>query len=45
LVRGEIQLRHLLRLETAASEDVIREIVSSAVTTFLRAFEYRGADK
>ncbi len=43
LVRGEIQLRHLLRLETAASEDAIRDIVSSAVTTFLRAFEYRSA--
>jgi TetR/AcrR family transcriptional repressor of mexJK operon len=41
LVRGEIQLRHLLRLETAAGADTGCEIgaaVTAAVATFLRAF-------
>ncbi len=41
LVRGETQLRHLLRLEAPAGEDAIREIISSAVDTFLRAFGRR----
>ncbi len=38
LVRGEIQLRHLLRLEAAAGETGIRAAVAPAVDTFLRAF-------
>jgi TetR/AcrR family transcriptional regulator, mexJK operon transcriptional repressor len=38
LVRGEIQLRRLLRLEADARQPSIREIVESAVDTFIRAF-------
>jgi hypothetical protein len=37
-VRGEIQLRHLLRLEADADEPTIREVVNGAVDTFVRAF-------
>jgi TetR/AcrR family transcriptional regulator, mexJK operon transcriptional repressor len=39
LVRGEIQLRHLLQLESAASPAAIDTTVEAAVTTFLRAFQ------
>ena len=38
LVRGETQLRHLLRLDSAADEATIAAAVDSAVDTFLRAF-------
>lgn len=38
LVRGEIQLRHLLRLENAADRSKIGAIAAAAVDTFLRAF-------
>lgn len=38
LVRGDIQLRHLLRLEPAAGEAEIGDAVAAAVDTFLRAF-------
>lgn len=38
LVRGEIQLRHLLQLDAATDERVIRPAVEAAVVTFLRAF-------
>jgi len=41
LVRGEIQLRHLLRLEADADQGKIRAIVDAAVDTFLRAFARR----
>ena len=44
LVRGETQLRHLLRLENKADHAAVTNIVSAAVGTFLRAFaprEYR----
>jgi AcrR family transcriptional regulator len=44
LVRGEIQLRHLLRLEAAAgaAEPSIEAIVEGAVETFIRAFGCRA---
>ena len=38
LVRGETQLRHLLRLEPGAGRPQTRAGVSAAVDTFLRAF-------
>lgn len=38
LVRGETQLRHLLRLETGADQSQIEALVDAAVDTFLRAF-------
>jgi AcrR family transcriptional regulator len=38
LVRGETQLRHLLRLEAAANPSHIRNLVAAAVDTFIRAF-------
>jgi TetR/AcrR family transcriptional repressor of mexJK operon len=38
LVRGEIQLQHLLQLETAADPTAIGAAVTAAVATFLRAF-------
>src|SRR5271168_666567 len=38
LVRAEIQLRQLLRLEADADEPSIRDVVSGAVDTFIRAF-------
>ncbi len=42
LVRGEIQLRHLLRLEAATrDEPSIRDVVAAAVDTFMRAFGRR----
>lgn len=40
LIRGEIQLRHLLRLEADADEPSIRDVVNGAVDTFLRAFAH-----
>jgi AcrR family transcriptional regulator len=39
LVRGDIQLRHLLRLETDADRRGIGAAVEGVVATFLRAFE------
>ena len=44
LIRGEIQLRHLLRLEADADEPSIRDVVSGAVDTFVRAFAASEAD-
>ena len=38
LVRGETQLRHLLRLEPDAGRPQTRAGVGAAVDTFLRAF-------
>ena len=43
LVRGEIQLRHLLRLEGDADQQGISAAVEGAVATFIRAFERRTA--
>ena len=37
-MRGEIQLRHLLRLENQADQPKIRDVVEAAVDTFMRAF-------
>ena len=42
LVRGETQLRHLLRLEADAYQPAIGEAVAAAVDTFIRAFGRRG---
>jgi TetR/AcrR family transcriptional repressor of mexJK operon len=44
LVRGEIQLRQLLRLEAEAGQTEIHGAVESAVDTFIRSFE-RQADE
>ena len=41
LVRGEIQLRHLLRLETTAEKAKFDALAEAAVDTFLRAFAPR----
>jgi TetR/AcrR family transcriptional regulator, mexJK operon transcriptional repressor len=41
LVRGEIQLRHLLRLEGWTDQHSIGVAVDGAVATFMRAFELR----
>ena len=38
LVRGETQLRHLLKLESGAAAAAIEATVAAAVDTFLRAF-------
>jgi TetR/AcrR family transcriptional repressor of mexJK operon len=43
LVRGEIQLRHLLRLEGDTDQQGISAAVEGAVATFMRAFERRTA--
>src|SRR6202048_755525 len=43
LVRGEIQLRHLLRLEADADQRAISAAVEGAVATFMRAFAIRHA--
>ena len=43
LVRGEIQLRHLLRLEGDTDQQGIGAAVEGAVATFIRAFERRTA--
>jgi TetR/AcrR family transcriptional repressor of mexJK operon len=42
LVRGEIQLRHLLRREADTDEPGIDAVVEEAVATFMRAFERRN---
>ena len=42
LIRGDIQLRHLLRLEGDADRRGIGAAVDDAVATFLRAFERRN---
>ncbi|MGH7046742.1 MAG: TetR/AcrR family transcriptional regulator [Stellaceae bacterium] len=42
LVRGETQLRHLLRLEGSPAMPGTDEIVAAAVDTFLRAFGVRA---
>jgi TetR/AcrR family transcriptional regulator, mexJK operon transcriptional repressor len=42
LVRGDIWLRQLLRLDGAASDRQIDEAVASAVDTFMRAFAARN---
>src|SRR5207249_1360103 len=42
LVRGEIQLRYLLRLDSDAEPSGIRAAVEDAVATFMRAFERRN---
>jgi hypothetical protein len=39
LVRGDVQLRHLLRLEADADRRDIGAAVEGAVATFLHAFE------
>jgi TetR/AcrR family transcriptional regulator, mexJK operon transcriptional repressor len=41
LVRGDIQLRHVLRIEANADRRGISAAVEGAVDTFLRAFELR----
>jgi len=41
LVRGETQLRYLLRLEGEARQPKTRAVVAAAVDTFLRAFSPR----
>ena len=42
LVRGEIHLRHLLRLEADADQRGISAAVEGAVATFMQAFETRN---
>ena len=42
LVRGDVQLRHLLRLEADADRRGISAAVEGAVATFLQAFESRS---
>jgi len=41
LIRGDVQLRHLLRLEAKADPRAIEAAVEGAVATFLRAFAPR----
>ena len=43
LVRGDVQLRHLLRLEASADRRGISAAVEAAVTTFMRGFECHTA--
>jgi TetR/AcrR family transcriptional regulator, mexJK operon transcriptional repressor len=43
LVRGDVQLRHLLRLEAEAAAADIDAAVETAVDTFIRAFEPQTA--
>jgi TetR/AcrR family transcriptional regulator, mexJK operon transcriptional repressor len=43
LVRGDVQLRHLLRLEASADQRAIGVAVEGAVATFMRAFERQTA--
>jgi len=45
LVRGEVQLRHLLRLEQNADGPGVATLVDAAVDTFLRAFGRRGPQR
>ena len=42
LIRGDVQLRHLLRLDADAERRGIGAAVDDAVATFLRAFERRN---
>ena len=42
LIRGDVQLRHLLRLDADADRRGIGAAVDDAVATFLRAFERRN---
>jgi len=44
LVRADVQLRHLLRLDAEAAESEIHTTVEAAVDTFIRAFASRAAD-
>ena len=44
LVRGEIQLRQLLRLEAEAGQPEIHTAVEGAVDTFIQAFAPRAVD-
>ena len=43
LVRGDVQLRHLLRLEASADQRGIGVAVEGAVATFMQAFERQTA--
>jgi TetR/AcrR family transcriptional repressor of mexJK operon len=43
LMRGELHLRHLLRLEAEAGTRRIRDVAAAAVDTFIRAFARRTA--
>jgi AcrR family transcriptional regulator len=43
LVRSDIQLRHLLRLEQHDAEQAVSSAVEAAVATFMRAFASRSA--
>jgi len=43
LVRGDVQLRHLMRLEANADQRGIGIAVQGAVATFMRAFERQTA--
>jgi TetR/AcrR family transcriptional regulator, mexJK operon transcriptional repressor len=43
LVRGDVQLRHLLRLEEGDVEQGVSAAVEAAVATFIRAFASRNA--
>jgi AcrR family transcriptional regulator len=45
LVRGETQLRHLLRLEAVAGRRRVRALVDAAVDTFVRAFARRDEQR
>lgn len=45
LVRGETQLRHLLRLDTRTDQPDLRAVIDSAVDTFIRAFGTRSAER
>jgi TetR/AcrR family transcriptional regulator, mexJK operon transcriptional repressor len=42
LVRGDVQLRHLLRLDAEANQRDVSAAIEGAVTTFLHAFESRS---
>ena len=44
LVRGEIHLRYLLRLETQPKPAQLRAAVRASVATFLRAFATKTGD-
>jgi len=44
LVRGDVQLRHLLRLDAEAGQAEIHTAVEGAVETFIRAFESQAGD-
>src|SRR5262249_34539266 len=45
LVRGDIQLRHVLRLEADADRRGVNAAVEDAVATFLRAFERKNVPR